>query len=123
MKAQDVCCPEWLKPRLEEHGNSVPFSTFMDWALHDPEHGAYGSGHLQLGVDGDFVTSPSLGEDFCSLLAVQLHEWLELLAERRQERLRMHRKVRARLHTSNQGSNMRARGREVIRGKERSSDS
>lgn len=82
MKAPDVCCPEWLKPRLEQQGNSVPFSTFMDWALHDPEHGAYGSGHLQLGVDGDFVTSPSLGEDFCSLLAVQLREWLELLAER-----------------------------------------
>ena len=80
MKALDAPCPEWLWKRLQQHGNRVPFSTFMNWALHDPVHGAYGSGQLRVGQSGDFVTSPSLGEDFSALLADQLIDWLELLA-------------------------------------------
>ncbi len=74
--------PEWLRQRLLAAGGSVPFSTYMAWALHDPEHGAYGSGRLQIGRRGDFVTSPSLGSDFAALLAPQLAAWLaELAAE------------------------------------------
>jgi SAM-dependent MidA family methyltransferase len=49
----------------------------MQWALHDPEHGAYGSGRLQVGPRGDFVTSPSLGPDFAALLAPQIAQWLQ----------------------------------------------
>lgn len=82
MKASDVPCPEWLQQRLQQHGERVPFSTFMDWALHDPVHGAYGSGNLRVGKAGDFVTSPSLGDDFADLLIHQLSEWLEVLAVR-----------------------------------------
>ncbi|MBM5800358.1 MAG: SAM-dependent methyltransferase [Cyanobacteria bacterium K_DeepCast_35m_m2_023] len=52
----------------------------MDWALHDPQHGAYGSGRLQVGPRGDFVTSPSLGPDFAALLAPQIAQWLQQLA-------------------------------------------
>ena len=85
MKAFDVPCPEWLRERLQQHGQRVPFSTFMEWALHDPDHGAYGSGQLHVGTSGDFVTSPSLGEDFSGLLIHQLIEWLELLAVRHPE--------------------------------------
>ncbi len=72
--------PEWLRQRLLAAGGSVPFRTFMGWALHDPEHGAYGSGRLQIGRRGDFVTSPSLGPDFAALLAPQLAGWLAELA-------------------------------------------
>ena len=57
-------------------GGAVPFSTYMDWVLHDPQQGAYGSGRLRIGPQGDFVTSPSLGPDFAALLAPQLVEWL-----------------------------------------------
>jgi SAM-dependent MidA family methyltransferase len=57
----------------------VPFARYMQWALHDPEHGAYGSGRLQVGPRGDFATSPSLGSDFAALLAPQLASWLQLL--------------------------------------------
>jgi len=57
-------------------GGSVPFRTYMAWALHDPDHGAYGSGRLRIGRRGDYVTSPSLGSDFAALLAPQLAEWL-----------------------------------------------
>lgn len=72
--------PEWLRQRLLAAGGSVPFRTYMEWALHDPEHGAYGSGRLRIGRRGDFVTSPSLGSDFAALLVPQLAEWLGELA-------------------------------------------
>jgi SAM-dependent MidA family methyltransferase len=49
----------------------------MEWALHDPEHGAYGTGRLRVGPRGDFATSPSLGPAFADLLAPQLAEWLQ----------------------------------------------
>ena len=55
----------------------MPFSTYMQWALHDPEHGAYGSGRLRVGKAGDFATSPSLGPDFAALLAPQIAQWLQ----------------------------------------------
>ena len=80
-------CPEWLQQRLEKNGNRVPFATFMEWALHDPVHGAYGAGQLRVGKDGDFVTSPSLGEDFSALLIHQLSDWLGCLAARHPDSL------------------------------------
>ncbi|MBM5792161.1 MAG: SAM-dependent methyltransferase, partial [Cyanobacteria bacterium M_surface_10_m1_298] len=49
----------------------------MEWALHDPQHGAYGSGQLQVGPRGDFATSPSLSSDFAELLLPQLLQWLD----------------------------------------------
>ncbi len=70
----------WLAGRLAAAGGSVPFATYMAWALHDPEHGAYGSGRLRVGPRGDFATSPSLGPDFAALLAPQIAQWLEQLA-------------------------------------------
>jgi SAM-dependent MidA family methyltransferase len=75
-----VSVPVWLQRRLAAAGGAVPFATYMDWALHDPEHGAYGSGRLRIGPRGDFTTAPSLGADFAALLAPQLAEWLEELA-------------------------------------------
>jgi SAM-dependent MidA family methyltransferase len=51
----------------------------MEWALHDPEHGAYGSGRLRIGPRGDFATAPSLGADFAALLAPQIAQWLQQL--------------------------------------------
>ncbi|MEB3264064.1 MAG: SAM-dependent methyltransferase [Synechococcus sp.] len=71
--------PPWLRERLEAAGGRVPFRTFMEWALHDPEHGAYGAGRLRIGPQGDFATAPSLGPDFAALLAPQLAEWLTAL--------------------------------------------
>ena len=76
----DTDLPAWLRQRLLAAGGSVPFRTYMAWALHDPDHGAYGSGRLRIGRSGDFVTSPSLGSDFAALLAPQLAGWLSELA-------------------------------------------
>ncbi|APD47240.1 MULTISPECIES: class I SAM-dependent methyltransferase [Synechococcaceae] len=72
--------PAWLQQRLEAAGGSVPFARYMDWALHDPEHGAYGAGRLRIGRHGDFATAPSLGADFAGLLAAQVAQWLKELA-------------------------------------------
>ena len=40
------------------------FYDFMNFVLNDPINGYYGSGKAALGVRGDFVTSPSLSDDF-----------------------------------------------------------
>ncbi len=79
--------PDWLRRRLLDAAGSVPFCTYMEWVLHDPDHGAYGSGQLRVGPQGDFVTSPSLGPDFAALLARQLVAWLEALQPRDGESL------------------------------------
>jgi SAM-dependent MidA family methyltransferase len=71
--------PPWLAERLRAAAGAIPFSTYMQWALHDPEHGAYGRGRLQVGPRGDFTTSPSLGPDFAALLAPQIAQWLQAL--------------------------------------------
>jgi len=71
--------PPWLADRLRRAGGSVPFRVFMSWALHDPEHGYYGCGRARIGPRGDFATSPSLGEEFASLLLPQLIDWLDQL--------------------------------------------
>jgi SAM-dependent MidA family methyltransferase len=55
----------------------------MQWALHDPKHGYYGSGRARIGPGGDFATSPSLGSEFSALLLPQLIEWLEQLPSER----------------------------------------
>ncbi|MEB3234228.1 MAG: SAM-dependent methyltransferase [Cyanobacteriota bacterium] len=72
-------CPEWLAARLRQAGGAVGFGQYMAWALHDPVHGAYGSGQLRVGPQGDFATSPSLGPDFAALLAPQIAQWLQQL--------------------------------------------
>tara|TARA_Y100001968_G_scaffold333383_1_gene395895 strand:+ start:25782 stop:26999 length:1218 start_codon:yes stop_codon:yes gene_type:complete len=72
-------CPNWLGKRIEDAGGSISFCQFMDWALNDPDYGAYATGRLQIGRKGDFVTSPSLGPDFAELLAIQLVDWFNQL--------------------------------------------
>ncbi len=47
----------------------------MDLVLNDPENGFYSTGRLNIGKDGDFCTSPSLGNDFARLLATQVVDW------------------------------------------------
>jgi SAM-dependent MidA family methyltransferase len=71
--------PQWLSERLQAAGGSVPFRTYMDWALHDPDHGYYGGGRARIGPKGDFATSPSLGQEFAALLLPQLIDWLDAL--------------------------------------------
>ena len=69
-------CPEWLIDRIINSGGSISFYKYMDLVLNDPENGFYSTGRLNIGKDGDFCTSPSLGSDFARLLAIQVVDWL-----------------------------------------------
>ena len=85
----DLCsvpCPAWLVNRIVQAGGSISFHQYMDWALHDQVYGAYASGQLRIGRQGDFATSPSLGADFAQLLAIQLVDWFQQLQQRVDER-------------------------------------
>jgi SAM-dependent MidA family methyltransferase len=73
--------PRWLDQRLRQAGGSLPFVSYMEAVLHDPDHGAYGAGRLRIGPSGDFATAPSLGADFAELLAPQCAQWLSGLGE------------------------------------------
>tara|TARA_B100000579_G_scaffold116314_1_gene93267 strand:+ start:154 stop:1353 length:1200 start_codon:yes stop_codon:yes gene_type:complete len=68
-------CPRWLIDRMIDFGGSISFHRYMDLVLNDPENGFYSTGRLNIGKDGDFCTSPSLGNDFARLLAIQIVDW------------------------------------------------
>ncbi len=76
----DGPCPLWLQRRLQAAGGAVPFSTYMEWVLQDPEHGYYGHGHVAFGRGGDFVTAASLGSTLANLLLPQVLQCLDALA-------------------------------------------
>ncbi len=69
-------CPRWLINQISTCGGSISFYDYMNLVLNDPENGFYSTGKLKIGKDGDFCTSPSLGNDFARLLAIQVSEWI-----------------------------------------------
>jgi SAM-dependent MidA family methyltransferase len=50
-------------------GGWIPFSRYMQLALHEPGFGYYASGARKFGAGGDFVTAPELGKLFGRTLA------------------------------------------------------
>ena len=76
MKSIPANCPAWLEKKIIEMGGSISFYDYMNIVLNDAENGYYGSGKAEIGVKGDFVTSPSLSNDFAFLLAKQIEDWL-----------------------------------------------
>ena len=48
------------------------FLRLYELVLNDPKNGYYGSGRATLGSKGDFVTSPSMSDDFAFLLRNKL---------------------------------------------------
>ena len=68
--------PRWFTEIITKKGGILSFHDYMDIALNNPTNGYYGSGKAKIGQNGDFVTSPSLTDDFSHLLAIQLEEWV-----------------------------------------------
>ena len=68
--------PRWFTKVILEKGGILSFYDYMDIALNNPTNGYYGSGKAKIGQNGDFVTSPSLSDDFSQLLAIQIEEWI-----------------------------------------------
>ena len=67
-----------IADRIAAHPQQqVTFAEFMQWVLYDPDQGYYATNQAQIGVAGDFFTSPHLGPDFGELLAEQfLDMWV-----------------------------------------------
>ncbi len=81
MNTFPVNSPKWLSKKILKKGGILSFHDFMNIVLNDPKNGYYGSGKAKIGKKGDFVTSPSLSDDFAYLLAKQLEEWLIQISE------------------------------------------
>jgi SAM-dependent MidA family methyltransferase len=76
MKSQPANNQEWLIKKIIKKGGTISFYDYMDFVLNDINNGYYGSGRANLGSKGDFVTSPSMSDDFSFLLSRQIYEWL-----------------------------------------------
>ena len=61
-------------------GSPMPFARFMELALYHPEFGYYETDAGQVGREGDFVTSVSVGAVFGQLLAFRFSQWLGAIA-------------------------------------------
>ena len=72
-------CPYWLSKKISDNDGFLSFYEYMDTVLNDPSHGFYGSGKAKVGIDGDFVTSPSMSNDFAYFVAKQIEDWLNQL--------------------------------------------
>ncbi len=68
--------PDWLVNKIIKMGGTISFYDYMNFVLNDPINGYYGSGKAELGFRGDFVTSPSLSDDFAFLVGKQIQDWL-----------------------------------------------
>ena len=76
MKSLPANNQEWLLKKIIKKGGTISFYDYMDFVLNDLDNGYYGSGKANLGSKGDFVTSPSMSDDFAFLLSKQIYEWL-----------------------------------------------
>ncbi len=76
MKSLPANNQEWLIKKIIKKGGTISFYDYMDLVLNDINNGYYGSGRANLGSKGDFVTSPSMSDDFAILLSKQIYEWL-----------------------------------------------
>ncbi len=64
----------WLRDRVKDAG-ILPFWRFMHLALYHPDHGYYEKSLGQVGRQGDFFTSVSVGPLFGELLGWQFAHW------------------------------------------------
>ena len=82
MNSFPVNCPKWLIKEFMKRGGVLSFHDFMNIVLNDTSNGYYGSGKAKIGTRGDFVTSPSLSNDFSYLLAMQIEDWSKQILKR-----------------------------------------
>lgn len=69
-----------LAERIHRAG-PIPFSTFVEAALYDPETGFFATGHGAGRAGGDFVTSPEVGPLFGVCVARAIDDWWRRLGE------------------------------------------
>lgn len=59
----------------------IPFSEFLNLALYEPNWGYYTSNADVIGVNGDYITAPELGDAFGKCLARKIADTLSLIDE------------------------------------------
>jgi len=71
---------EAVAQRIAESANQrITFAEYMDLVLYEPNRGYYATKAVDIGLQGDFFTSPHLGVDFGELLAEQFLQMWETL--------------------------------------------
>lgn len=71
---------EAIAQRIAESANQrITFAEYMDLVLYEPNRGYYATKAVDIGLQGDFFTSPHLGVDFGELLAEQFLQMWETL--------------------------------------------
>ena len=71
-----------LGAEIEAQGGMIPFSRYMEMALHAPRLGYYRAGWPTFGPRGDFVTAPEISPLFARTVARQIHQALSLIDAR-----------------------------------------
>ena len=71
-----------VRAEVDAGGGTIPFSRYMEMALHAPGLGYYRAGWRTFGVDGDFVTAPELSPLFASAMARQVEQVLSSIGAR-----------------------------------------
>lgn len=61
----------------------ITFAEYMDLVLYHPQQGYYATEAVNIGKQGDFITSPHWGPDFGELLAEQFREIWQILKKPR----------------------------------------
>jgi SAM-dependent MidA family methyltransferase len=64
---------------LNNDRTRITFADYMNLVLYHSQHGYYSSGTVNIGAEGDFFTSTSLGGDLGELLAEQFIEMWQIL--------------------------------------------
>ena len=62
---------------IQSSGGWLPFSRYMEIVLHHPQVGFYGSGRVNFGANGDFVTASSLSPLFAITLTRQIDQIMQ----------------------------------------------
>lgn len=65
-----------IREEIRVHGGAIPFSRYMELALHAPGLGYYSAGLTKFGPAGDFVTAPEISPLFSRCLAAQVGQAL-----------------------------------------------
>ena len=66
-----------IRAEVKAGGGWIPFSRYMELALHEPGLGYYAGGAAKLGAPGDFATAPEMGTLFARTLARQVASLLQ----------------------------------------------
>ncbi len=78
--SRDGSLRQFILSQIRERG-PIPFSQFMEWCLYHPRYGYYQSGGAKIGKEGDYYTGPCVHPLFGGMVAKQLSQMAEILAE------------------------------------------